>query len=108
MARYMVRQGDVLLERIAALPEGLNLIARDSRGRIVVEEGEVTGHYHAIADVNAVLYQAEQTAAQYLEVLDREVSLTHDEHATIMLPPGVYVRRPQREYFEGNERRVLD
>jgi len=39
---------------------------------------------------------------------DESVALTHQEHATIMVPPGVYERRIQREYSPEAIRNVAD
>lgn len=106
--RSFVRQGDVLLERVDALPKGLKAVERDDRGRVVLQEGEVTGHAHAILEPNAVLYEAERVAARYLEVLDAPVVLRHEEHGAIVLEPGVYRQHRQREYFEGRDHQVVD
>lgn len=104
-----VRQGDVFLDPVApkSLPKGLRPVARDSRGRLVLAEGEVTGHAHAILDADAVLYEAAGVVERYLEVKS-PVTLRHEEHGAITLVPGWYVQRPQWEYDEAEERRVLD
>ncbi|MBK7005724.1 MAG: hypothetical protein IPH37_11765 [Burkholderiales bacterium] len=45
----IIRQGDVLLVPISAIPPGCTDVALEG-GRIVLMHGEVTGHAHAIAD----------------------------------------------------------
>jgi hypothetical protein len=73
-------------------------VPRDN-GRIVLAYGEVTGHAHAIHDSGAVLLAAPDTEDRFLRIMDASgVSLTHEEHATIALPPGDYIVRRQREY----------
>lgn len=108
MASYQVRQGDCFLERVGELPKGAKALPRDSRGRIVILEGEATGHAHAILEPNAVLYEAAGVVERYLQVTGGPVVLRHEEHGIITLEPGVYVQRPQWEYDEAEERRVAD
>ena len=81
---------------------------RDAKGRIVLAEGELTGHAHVITDDGATML----TDGEALNVLqlERKVALMHEEHATIDIEPtpdGWELRR-QREYTIFGERRVLD
>lgn len=111
MKTILLRQGDVLLIRVADLPKG----AKDVTGeqRIVLAEGEVTGHAHAISDPltattptgKARLWDA--GAERYLQVLET-VALQHEEHAAIPLDPGIYKIGHQREYSPEEIRRVAD
>ena len=48
----MVRQGDVLLVPVDAIPEAAKPVARD-HGRVVLAYGEATGHAHAISSAAA-------------------------------------------------------
>ena len=85
-------------------------IERDA-GRIVLAYGEVTGHAHAILDVDAELYEGLETAAaadRFLRIGRGGATLVHEEHAPISLPEGDYVVRLQREYHPEEIRRVLD
>jgi hypothetical protein len=50
MTPQPIRQGDVYLQPIAALPAGEAKEIREP-GRVVLAHGEVTGHAHAIYDV---------------------------------------------------------
>ena len=102
-----LRQGDVFIERVAAdqLPNGLLEIARD-QGRIVLAYGEVTGHAHAIAERNATLFGKTGTDERWLVIrpsgTTTETSagavIRHEEHAPVVLDPGVYKVLRQREY----------
>lgn len=47
LAQY--RQGDVIIERVSALPKGLQVVPRDG-GRVILAYGEVTGHAHAFLE----------------------------------------------------------
>jgi hypothetical protein len=74
-------------------------------GRVVLAEGEATGHAHAIraAGVALCMYGIQRI----LEV-QREAILRHEEHADIILPPGNYEVIRQREYTPGEIRQVAD
>jgi len=121
----MQRQGDVLLVRVPAglVASGLRIAAR-AQGRIVLAEGEVTGHAHAIADAGCDLLVLDDRAAMaeavrellasvglmaelseeavigVLAVSDAgDVEVRHEEHAPLNLPAGSrYVAIRQREY----------
>ena len=87
------RQGDVLLLAVDALPEGATAERRS--GRIVLAEGEVTGHAHAIAEPDARAFTHE--GQRYL--LTKSVAqLVHEEHAPIEVPAGTWRVVIQREY----------
>jgi len=93
----MYRQGDVLLVKVASAPR-LPVAARDLAGRIVLAEGEATGHAHAIVDEGAVLRGADLDR-RFLEVLKAGgVDLVHEEHGVVRVPPGAYRVVRQREY----------
>lgn len=46
------RQGDVIIERVGALPAGL-VPAANENGKVILAHGEVTGHHHAFACAEA-------------------------------------------------------
>jgi predicted RNA-binding protein with TRAM domain len=81
MKRLPVRQGDVLLVPIEEVPQGCKPVARVG-GRVILAEGEVTGH-----DVALVIGEMER---RFLEVGDGGATLVHDEHAGIAVAPGHY------------------
>lgn len=100
MNRSPVRQGDIYLVPIDTLPDGLTEVPRD-RGRIVLAEGEATGHLHTIEAPEAT-FLAQDLAdieGRFLAV-EAEVALTHPEHSTIQVRPGAYRVVRQREYTE--------
>lgn len=45
-----VRQGDVLIRKIKAIPAAAREMKRDEHGRIVLAHGERTGHAHTFRD----------------------------------------------------------
>ena len=103
--RGLIRQGDLLLVPIAELPERAQSVVR---GRLVLAEGEATGHAHVVESRRASLHQ--QYGTRYLRVVgNRPVSLVHEEHDTLTVAPGVYEIRRQREYApRSGFRRVSD
>ncbi len=110
------RQGDVLLLRRSystELEAKAVELPRDA-GRVVLAHGEVTGHAHAIRDRGVCMLRAEGVAFDLLRVTDGVLAkLQHEEHATIVVGPGLYERRIQREYAwsaeaEATSRAVAD
>jgi hypothetical protein len=99
------RQGDVLFKQVKAIPEGGKI--RNS-GHIL--EGEVTGHIHKIAP--AQLAEAELLdcgAGLFMSVsAEGGVSIVHEDHHTLVLPPGNYEIVRQREYSPEEIRNVRD
>ena len=122
-APWQGRQGDVFLERAAALPGGLRPVERE-QGRIILAHGEVTGHAHAISDARAELFEDLRDGSRWLVIQAvpveethegsaavaavATVPLQHEEHGQIDLDPGVYRVSRQREYTPSAPRWVLD
>jgi hypothetical protein len=103
----MYRQGDVLIIPVGEITDRLEPVAREN-GRVVLAHGESTGHAHAIRDAGAALFRDPKLAAMFLTVTGEPAALEHDEHATIMLPPGNYRIVRQREYAPEEVRYVAD
>ena len=103
----MYRQGDVLVvERNAPNAEALKPVDRDN-GRVVLAYGEVTGHAHAIFEPAAVLFADIESGRRFLKS-DKQMELRHEEHSTIILPPGDYEVIRQVEYTPAGLRTVAD
>lgn len=108
-------QGDLLLRRIDKLPANAKAVAAE-RGAFIVAHSE-TGHNHIIKErPNVKLYTTGDPLVTYLEVIDAtekteallEHLRGHDTHETIVIPPGVFELRRQREYTPEGWRRVED
>lgn len=67
-------------------------------------EGEHTGHYHEAVGDGVALYDTGEFDAP------NGAQVTHQEHQTITLPPGNYVRLVVQEYdhFAEEARNVAD
>jgi len=99
------RHGDVFIEKIEALPKKLK-----KKGNNVLLVGEVTGHNHRLQ--GGVIYEEQPTKenlwlAGYFQI-EAPTEVTHEEHKTIILNPGIYKFHHQREYDEQEERVVID
>jgi hypothetical protein len=93
----MYRQGDVLIVPVKTVPDQLDPIEREN-GYVVIAHGEATGHAHVIKSEGAALFRDPKLMAVFLNVAEEPVALEHEEHATIMLPPGNYRVVRQQEY----------
>ena len=110
-----IRQGDVLLLAVAALPAGAVLAEGQGR-KIILAWGEVTGHHHRIEDhvrevspeaaaeiTDAAIARAKArlwiapSGDRFLEVKE-PVHLLHEEHTAHMIPPGLYELPVQVEH----------
>jgi hypothetical protein len=79
---------------------------------LIVAYGEATGHHHKleVADRKTNLnFGKDKDGNIYLEVKDYPVEMTHQEHQTQVINPGVYVIGKQYEYDEITEiREIVD
>ena len=105
MKLLQFRQGDVYLRQVKAIPA--DAAVTEQKDRIVLAYGEVTGHAHAIHDLDRVDVFVKSDGAMYLHV-KTETELKHEEHSTITLPAGNYERVIQREYSPEAIRNVKD
>lgn len=91
-----IRQGDVCLQMVAAVPAGAVEVKTEKK-RVVLAYGEVTGHAHAIyEDIDQVKVWA-VGKVKYLEVM-ATVMLRHEEHTHAKIEPGIYRLPVQVEY----------
>jgi len=97
--KYMktkIQQGDVLLRRVTTIPAGTRIPKKkNSRGEMVLAEGEVTGHYHGILEHNSELFQVGDKT--YME-LKSPATLTHQEHGHIPVEEGIWEVGQVQEY----------
>jgi hypothetical protein len=104
----MYRQGDVLIVPVKRMPETLKPVARE-KGRAVLARGELMGHAHAIKNGRAALFRDPTLGAIFMSVSgNASVALVHEEHDTIIVPPGNYRVIRQREYSPEELRVVGD
>lgn len=99
-----LRQGDVLLVPVRRIPA--EATAGEPVRRLLVAEGEVTGHAHVIEDCEMTEHLT--VDERFVRIMEANGLLTHDEHDTITVPPGDYRIVVQREYAEEANRWVAD
>jgi len=101
------RQGDVLI--VDASYRGAKEGGKELReGKdIVFMHGEVTGHAHRIVEPKGKVVLLDVQAERYLQVL-QEATITHEEHAPIILREGRYQQAFQVEEQGEEVRRVAD
>lgn len=103
------RHGDIFLVRIDTTTAVTGLEQARVNGRLILAEGEVTGHAHAISDEAATLVTAEEAEELRMWLMvEAPVRLTHEEHGTLTVEPGTYEVRRAREYTPESERWVAD
>lgn len=105
MAIY--RQGDVLfVEMLGEVPQGKAL--RRKQGRIVVAEGESTGHAHAVATPGVKFIEVVRLFQEHYLVSSHPFKVVHEEHDTVALPAGTFKVIRQREHTPQGNRQVRD
>lgn len=107
--KNVLRQGDVLLIAVAAIPA--DATAEKVKGRkVILALGEATGHHHRFeflnTDHNVKLFRG-GTGERFLEVT-KPAELLHEEHSTVRVPAGKYLLPQQVEYTPAELRRVAD
>ncbi|MDX6739859.1 hypothetical protein [Actinocorallia sp. A-T 12471] len=98
----MYRQGDILIQQVAAeavpaAARALPPVPRDARGRLVLALGEATGHAHALTGQGTLYRTPHLLSPDYLH-LPEGGRLVHEEHGPITLPKGWFQVVRQREY----------
>jgi len=101
----MYAQGDLLIERVNDMEPAGTIISPDATGAMVLAEGELTGHRHAIFE-RVTMFRDDALAREvpgdlyigHLKVEGGPVTVRHQEHASIALGEGTYRVRRQREF----------
>jgi len=102
----LFRQGDILLRSINEIPSGA--LSYKGENSLVLAEGEATGHFHEIKDLNGANLFRSRKGSLFVEVEAAEVELYHPEHAPIALPQGRYEVVRQKEYNPEGSHDVAD
>ena len=105
----VIRQGDVLLVRVKAIPK--DAVAQEPTGnKVILAFGEVTGHHHRFEFVDrsdgVKLYKTDG-GVRYLDV-PAPADLLHEEHTTARVPAGKWLLPVQVEYTPAALRNVAD
>lgn len=93
-------QGDLLFVRVEALPNNLTTVPAESNGTLIIGHSE-TGHHHVIEADKVTMYRLPDEIYECSLVVHEPANLLHlrsfDTHETILVPPGTYRVRRQRE-----------
>lgn len=97
------QQGDVLVKP-CELPAG----SKETHDPVLAY-GEATGHKHQLTGDGFRVFESPTAKRKHLRIV-RPTELLHEEHKTILIPPGDYVVEGVREYdhFEEESRLVVD
>lgn len=110
IANRPVFQGDVMILRIDAIPNTA-IRADATHGKHVVAHSETQHHHVVDAGLADRFIDQMNSFISYLNVAS-DVELTHlrsfDTHEPILLTPGTYIVRQQREYVAKGFRRAAD
>lgn len=100
------QQGDVIITPVV-IPTEAKPVEKSDRA---LAYGEVTGHSHRIKQETSGLVEFLKYQAKTYIRVTAEVELVHEEHNTIVLPPGDYQYAGTQEYDYDTEesRRVAD
>jgi hypothetical protein len=104
--KKQLQQGDVLIKKVMSpIPEGKKVILH--KDRLVLAEGETTGHYHAVVDDGAEMFAiGDRTFIN----LKNPATLVHQEHGPVEIPEGLSEIGVVQEYdyFSKMQRKVED
>lgn len=104
----IVMHGDVVIERIEDLPGRFNSCDKEPMNALAY--GEATGHLHQLSGGEFDVRIDSENPSNRLLLIKTPTSLKHQEHKEVVLPPGNYKSRIQREYdpFTKRIREVAD
>lgn len=107
MKRKGYRQGEVgiiVAPKGAKIPQGFSEVPDN-----VIIEGEISGHKHEVK--NGKLLEKKDSATgetkMILQAFDN-CEVVHPEHKPIKVPKGLYEIRIQKEFKEGEAKKVKD
>lgn len=104
----LIQQGDVLIRSVDSIPNSAKEVPR-IRGKLVLAEGEASGHLHAVAEPHAKLFEDKDQGKVFL-MADADIVVKHDEHKAVTVPPGQFevYRVNEYDHFAEEARQVAD
>ena len=97
----MIRHGDVQIIKVKELPKETKRLDRKE-----LAYGEVTGHAHRVKDLVGDLFET-KNGELYLKV-DKASHVSHEEHKTLTVEPGIYKINIKRQYTPEGWEKVVD
>lgn len=83
----LIQQGDVLFTQVDMMPKNIKM-KPPHNGKITFAEGEATGHHHSCLADGVTLFT--DSAGTLWCLVEKEATVTHQEHRPVTLPPGNY------------------
>lgn len=113
MKNFQGHQGDILISEVSELPKTASPIETD--GVIYLAYGETTGHSHHIVGAKAVMFRDDGIGGGNFLRIAEPVPLDHGvvghpetaDHASALIPPGVYEVIRQSEWSDDHEPRQV-
>jgi hypothetical protein len=110
----MAAQGDFIIMRITSIPK--DVVPFEAEGNHYIVAHSETGHNHVMEKTNIEAFRPANTSDTDLYELFMVVKepteinhlRSHDTHETLLVPPGNYKIRRQREYTPEGFRRAAD
>ena len=103
-----IRQGDVWLELVDALPPGCTELPRE-KDAVILARGEATGHAHRVVNRLAKFWQAPNNQRYLTTPPSSDTVLDHEEHQAVTLERRkVYRVKTQVEYTPAGFQNVAD
>lgn len=103
-------QGDLLIIRVDSIPE--NVTPLNAEKDVYVVAHSETGHHHVLdsEDVDCFKLDDMKSYIEVKNIIGAQLKHLRDfaTHETILIPPGIYELRRQREYMPEGWRRVED
>lgn len=101
MKRRAVRQGDILVMQTDRGVRGDRLAAK--KGKLVIAEGELTGHHHFVKDsANVTVF--DDGVDKFITVQEKRIEfLKHQTHRALALPMGESEIIQQRRIQPGSD-----
>ena len=97
-----VRQGDILAVAVAAVPDGAEavLVQPGARFPLIASDADRSGTHLVTVTTSVRAFRGEAGLGpiEWLEVGEAGLTLTHGQHAALVLEPGVWRIIRQREY----------
>jgi len=106
------RQGDLGFAKLSTVPDWVAKAQqlRPIDGRLVLARGEATGHDHYVLPDESPGVEAfvkDDGTGSLVLIAPQDITVRHQEHGPLLLPPLVQVE-PQVEHDPEGERRVRD
>ena len=104
MEKEIIRQGDVMLTKVAKVPK--NSVKKEpENGKHILAYGEVTGHHHRFQESEGVecFVSNDNNRERRFYVVETKAFLRHEEHTEIELGKGIWEQIYQYEVTDEDD-----